>query len=328
MKTLNSRKYAKRIGIISAIVLLALTAAYLGISYGIYDTLSKITPGGGNNGSYTPASFKSYPEWPSFEVSPYFMPDYETVRFPSRQAGLSLAGWYVPGDAGAPVVILTHGINGCKCSPNVLTAAGMLHRNGFNVLLYDMREHGESDIEDGRAAIGNEEYQDLLGAWDWLMTEKHFAPDRIGVFGVSMGAGTTLIAFGQEPRLAAAFVDSPYSDLSQIINEELARKQYPTFFAPGGIFMARVIAGDDLLAHSPQEAIRNDAGRPIFIVHGTGDIRINVRHTRQLAALAAQTGANVTTWIPEGVEHVGAEFDFPVEYEQRLVTFFSEALNK
>ena len=79
---------------------------------------------------------------------------------------------------GAPVVIVTHGLNGCKCDPNALTVAGMLHRNGFNVLLYDMRNHGQSDIDNGRAAIGNKEFQDVLGAWDWLIAEEHFTPAR------------------------------------------------------------------------------------------------------------------------------------------------------
>jgi dipeptidyl aminopeptidase/acylaminoacyl peptidase len=266
-------------------------------------------------------------EWSSFDVAPYFMPDFETIHFTSRQQGLSLTGWFVETKPDAPAVILTHGLNGCKCSPRILTIAGMLHRNGFNVLMYDMREHGESDIEDGRAAIGNEEYQDLLGAWDWLVKEKHVDPTRIGVFGESLGAGTTLIAFGQEPRLAAAFVDSPYSDLPQIIDEELARNNYPLFLAPGGIFLARLVAGDNLTAYSPQDAIYNDSGRPIYIVHGTGDTRIDVHHTLQLAELAKKVGANVAVWMPEEVGHVEAVFASPAEYEQRLVTFFLKSLN-
>ncbi len=166
----------------------------------------------------------------------------------------------------------------------------------------------------------------MLGAWDWLIAQKGFSADQIGLYGESLGAGTTLIAFGEEPRVAATFVDSPYSDLKQIIDEELARNSYPTFLADGSLLVARVISGDDLLAHSPQQAIRNDAGRPIYMVHGTGDQRIDVHHTRQLAELAAQTGANVTVWIPDGVRHVAAEFDFPGEYEQRLVAFFTQSL--
>ena len=316
----------KKIVRISAIILIVLVVAYLGVGYVVYDKLSKVSSKE-EEMKNTPASYiNNVDEWLAFDVSPYFVADYEPVRFPSRQQGLTLAGWYIPGDAGAPAIILTHGLGGCKCSPRILTVAGMLHKNGFNVLAYDMREHGESDIEDGRAAIGNEEYQDLLGAWDWLINERGFEPQQIGVFGESLGAGTTLIAFGQEPRLAAAFVDSPYSDLPQIINEELARNNYPTLLAPAAIFAARLVAGDNLVAFSPQDAINNDAGRPIFIVHGTNDERINVHHTQQLAELAKQTNANVTVWMPGGVGHVMAEFALPDEYEQKLVAFFRDAL--
>ena len=317
----------KKIALTFVSVLLILAALYMAVGYFVYDKLSKVTSGGGENSENIPSSYvMTVDEWSSFDVSPYFMSDFETVHFTSRQQGLNLTAWFVPSDSSAPVIILTHGLNGCKCSPRILTTAGMLHRNGFNVLMYDMRDHGESDIEDGRAAVGNEEYQDLLGAWDWLVRERHFDPNRIGVFGESLGAGTTLIAFGQEPRLAAAFVDSPYSDLPQIIDEELARNNYPAFLAPGGIFMARLVAGDNLTAFSPKDAIKNDAGRPIYIVHGTGDTRIDVHHTWQLEELASQTGANVTVWIPEGIGHVESVFAIPEEYEKRLVNFFLDSL--
>ena len=257
------------------------------------------------------------------------MPSYETVRFPSRGSSLMLAGWYVPGDPAAPAVLITHGLSSCKCEGANLVLAALLHRHGFNVLLYDLRNHGELDRDNGRTGIGNKEYLDTLGAWDWLMTAKGFAPERIGVYGGSLGAGTTLIAFSQEPRLAALFVDSPYADLRQVINERMALQNYPTFLAPGGLLMARLIDGEDLLAHSPREAITRDAGRPIFIAHGTADESINVHHAYDLAALAEQTGANVSTWIIEGSGHVPhALLEQTDEYEQRVVTFFSEALGE
>ena len=36
-----------------------------------------------------------------------------------------------------------------------------------------------------------------------LVTGSHMPPERIGLYGASLGAGTTMIAFGQEPRIAA-----------------------------------------------------------------------------------------------------------------------------
>ena len=319
----------KKIALLASFMAVLLAAAYLGVGYYLYDKLAAVTQKP-ENAANTPSHFTvTESSFPNFDATPYQLPSYETVRFPSRGSDLMLAGWYVPGDPAAPVVLITHGLGSCKCEGANLVLAALLHRQGFNVLLYDLRNHGESDRDNGRTGIGNKEYLDTLGAWDWLMTAKGFAPERIGVYGASLGAGTTLIAFSQEPRMAALFVDSPYADLRQVINERMALQGYPTFLAPGGLLMARLVDGEDLLAHNPREAITRDAGRPIFIVHGTADQSINIHHAYDLAALASQTGANVTTWFPEGEGHVPAALlEMTPEYEQRLATFFNAALRQ
>ncbi|MGQ0600809.1 MAG: alpha/beta hydrolase, partial [Anaerolineales bacterium] len=309
-----------------AVVALAATA-YLGVGYVIYSQLSPVTPRCPTHAENTPAQFIVHSDkWRAFDTTPYSMSHYEEIKIASRQPGLMLSAWYVEADPTAPTVILTHGLGSCKHDHTILVPAGMLYRAGFNVLMFDMRDHGFSDIEDGRTAIGNEEYLDLLGAWDWLQTEKGIAPERIGLYGTSLGAATTLAAFAEEPRTAAAFVDSPFADLNVVIAEELQRNRYPTFLAPAGLLMARLVAGDDLLAHPPLDAVRRAAGRPLFVVHGDADARINQHHTRDLAALGAQTAANIKTWLPIGIGHVEAVLASPEEYEQRLLQFFREAL--
>ena len=124
------------------------------------------------------------------------------------------------------------GLGGCKNSIAVLVPAGMLHCNGFNVLLIDLRDTGDSTFQDGRSTIGNEEHHDVLGAWDWLVNEKGIDPERIGVFANSLGGANANYAFSAEPRIAAIFLQSTFGDLQQIISAELARSGYPTLLAP------------------------------------------------------------------------------------------------
>ena len=100
----------------------------------------------------------------------------------------------------------------------------MLHRNGFSVLLIDLRDHGDSTREDGRFAGGTDEYRDVLGAWDWLRTEQGLPPASIGLLGISLGAATVLLATGQEPAVAAVWEDSSYADLGTAIDAELKRR--------------------------------------------------------------------------------------------------------
>jgi uncharacterized protein len=327
----REKKMKRRLGTVAGMVVGLFLAAYLAVGYVVYDQLSDIsgrcqrplqmntpaqfgetTPGGGS--------------WANFNFTPYFMPNYQTVRFPSREVGIEVAGWYVEADPAAPAVILVHGLGSCKNSHTILTPAGMLYHAGFNVLLIDVRDAGESTFEDGRSAVGNDEYQEVLGAWDWLVEVQGISPERIGVFGESLGAATSLIAFSQEPNLAAVFVDSPFDNLPQIIDEELARNNFPIFLRHGGVLMARLTSGDNLLAHNPYEAIERANGRPVFVLHGTADTRIGVHHSYQLRERAQAIGANATFWFPEGVGHVDAARTHTDIYETALVEFFRTAL--
>lgn len=304
-----------------------LLAAYLGASYVVYDKLSRVVHGDGEHAVNTPANF-TIPDgkWKGFDCRPFHADHFERVRFSSRQPGIMLSGFYIPGDSGMPAVVVTHGISESKCDPAVLVPAGMLHRAGFSVLLPDLRNHGDSDVDDGRTTIGNREYLDVLGAWDWLGAARKLPPRRVGLYGISLGAGTTLIAFAEEPRVPATFVDSPYSDLKTIIREELARQHYPVVLADGALLMARLVGHADLLAHSPAAAVTGSRGRPLYMVHGLEDERIPFHHTKDLEALARRTGARVTTWFPPGTGHVDAALKLPAEYAPRLTSFFLENL--
>jgi uncharacterized protein len=314
------------VGIGSALVVL-LGIAYLGMGYVIYDRLGNVKGSCDEHLANRPDHFALHPEWPAdFDVTPYYMSPYEVVKFPSRQPGFEVAGWWLPKDPNAPAVILVDGLGGCKNSIAVLTPAGMLWRNGFNVLLIDLRDTGDSTFDDGRSTIGNEEYRDVLGAWDWLVNTQGFAPARIGLFANSLGGANANYAFSAEPRIAALFLQSTFGNLKEIIEAELARNGYPTFLAPAALLMGGVVTGENLFARTPVEAIRGAAGRPVYLVHTHADTRIALAQSEQLAAAAQAAGVRVTTWFPANGEHVQTPAAYPQEFEQRLVGFFRDSL--
>jgi uncharacterized protein len=322
-----------------AISIATVTVTIFAIGYGaasavVYDKLTKVTgdcpPVWANN---DPTHFELYgydggpvPGREHLDTRPYWMPEPELVTIPSRDAGIDVSGWYIPAAADAPTVIVVHGVTACKRDHAVLLPAGMLHRNGFSVLLIDLRDHGDSTFEDGRYAGGTEEYRDVLGAWDWLQSVRGVPAERIGLVGVSLGAATTLIATGHEPAVAATWEDSSYADLPSIIRDELTRSGYPTFLDTGAVLAARLMSGDDLTSYSPLDGINQLDGRPIYITHGDKDDRIAVRYGHDLETAAKAAESSPKTWFVAGSGHTQAMVDEPDEYERRLVEFFSQTI--
>jgi dipeptidyl aminopeptidase/acylaminoacyl peptidase len=325
----------RRVLAVAVTIAVVALVAYGAVTYVVYDRISAVAPHcTGRFAGYSPASFgtegiASAFTGDSFATEPYAMPDYVDVGFPSRdprQPPLTIRGWWIPAARpDAPAVIVVHGYGSCRHDPVTLLPAGMLHRNGFGVLMIDLRDQGDSDIEDGRFAGGTEEYRDVLGAWDWLVG-RGIPPEGIGVLGESLGASTSLIAMAEEPRIRATWEDSGYADLEVMLVEELARQGYPGWLIPGGLLWAKVVSGDDLTSKDPLEAVERIGPRALAIVHGEADARVAIHHPLELAAAHARHVPGFAPWIVPRATHVQASFAAPANYERRLVDFFRLSL--
>jgi uncharacterized protein len=314
-----------------ALVTVALIAvvAYLVLGYIVYDQTTDLTGRCERRMANRPDAFAGdVVDWPEFDYAPYFITDgYEEVRFPSREQGIEIAGWYFETDPEAPAIVVVHGLGACKYSVEVLMPASMLHRNGFNVLAIDLRDNGDSTHEDERTAIGSEEYLDALGAFDWLVNTKGIPADEVGLLGNSLGGATAMNAFAAEPRVGALFLNSPFANLPQVMDEELQRAGFPTILRPAALLMARLVAGDNLTERSPLEGLAQHSGRPIFLVHSMDDPRVSVSHTQQLEARGKELGADMTVWYLPSAKHVSGYITYPEEFEQKMVDFFRDALD-
>jgi hypothetical protein len=327
MSDLNRR----RLVLVLAAVVAGLSVAYLGASYVVYDKLSRtmaLCRGVADSLDNTPAEF-ALPATDHVDTTPYLMPTFEDVRFASRgEAGITIAAFWIPADVEdettAPAVVMVPGLEGCRRDPTNLLVAGMLHRHDVSVLLIDLRDHGDSTVEDGRFAGGTDEYRDVLGGWDWLVS-RGIPTDRIGLVGFSLGAATVMIAFGEEPRVAAVWEDSSFGDIGEATRAELIRNGYPEFLEWGGLAFARLF-GDDLRSKSPLEAAGRAGFRPVFITHGSLDDRLTMQWAYDLAAAVWSGGGRTEPWIVPGMGHTKALVRMPVEYERRLAEFFASAL--
>ena len=256
------------------------------------------------------------------------MPAPQDVEFRSRDPhipDLALRAWCIPGRTPAgPTVILVHGVKSCRRDPNMLMPAGMLHKHGFGVLLMDQRDHGDSDDEDLRFAAGTEEYLDVLGAWDWLHAQGVPEDRDRDPRDVVRGRDDRHRRAARSRGVRAVWEDSSFADMGEAIRDYLDHEGYPTFLAPGGLFMAKVVAGDDLTSKGPLLEIPNYAGRPLAIVHGDADTLLSPHYAEELRDAAQASGVDLRVfWMVHGTDHTRAVIEQPDAYEPRLVDFFT-----
>jgi uncharacterized protein len=314
---------------------------YAGLSWKLFDLVSRVHPQCATADdeparftTYTPASFGTagLPDElaAKVDITAYAMPTFEDITITSPD-GIRLAAWWIPADLPeAPVIVMIHGVGSCRRDPVMLLPAGMLHRNGFAVVMVDLRDQGDSTVLDGRFAGGTDEYLDVLGAWDWARA-RGFPASRIGLFGESNGASTVVIAAGAEPLVAATWEDSGYADPWTAVAEEVRRHGFPEALVPGARLWG-LLNGIDLDRHRPIDAVAAIGNRPLMIVHGLADTRVDPHHALDLShALATARGSPGSDsppwlWLVPGAEHLRASFTAPAEYEHRLVNFFGTTL--
>lgn len=247
---------------------------------------------------------------------------YEDVSFPSMNEKFTLRGWFLPAQDNHSVIILMHGEGSHRADPSVgiLDIASQLVKNGYNVLMFDLRGHGESD--GNMKSAGYYEKEDLTGAVEYV---KGHGFDSIGVIGFSMGASTALITAAENKDIDAIVADSSFADLQDIMEPEFSKRSpFPTFFLQPLLFMVKIMYGVDFNAIRPIECVPEIAPRPIFFIHGELDETIPVEHARRLYQASLNTDDQL--WIAPEVDHVRAYITYPEEYISKITTFFDNAL--
>lgn len=271
---------------------------------------------------YAASSLTSFERAPVQHNPSEYGLEYTDVSFTSRD-GLTLQGWWLETDNANPVIVMVHGSEGNRAEPpeRMLGIARDLVSNHFNVLMFDMRGHGESGGE--HISAGLYEKNDILGAVDYI--RQRGIESKIGVIGFSMGAATSLMTTPECEDISAVVADGSYTDIVSIIESEFSKRSpLPKFFIPIILFMTKHIYGVDFLAIKPVEAVR-EITVPVFIIHGGQDDTIPLQHAYQLYEACRNPESRL--WIIEEAGHSEAYNTRPEEYINRLVSFFEAAFN-
>ncbi|KAK7387646.1 hypothetical protein VNO78_22433 [Psophocarpus tetragonolobus] len=143
-----------------------------------------------------------------------------------------------PGDTSLPCVIYCHGNSGCRADAN--EAAVILLPSNITVFTLDFSGSGLSDGD--YVTLGWHEKDDLKMVVSYLRSNKQIS--RIGLWGRSMGAVTSLLYGAEDPSIAGMVLDSAFSNLYDLMMElvDVYKIRLPKFTVKMAVhYMRRVI---------------------------------------------------------------------------------------
>lgn len=192
--------------------------------------------------------------------------EYRDVNFDSAD-GVALHGWFVPADAPIGTVIIFHG-NAGNISHRLDTLR-IFNTLGLESFIFDYRGYGQSA---GRPTEPGT-YLDAEAAWRYVTETRGIAPERVLLFGRSLGAAIAArqasIATPAALIIESAFTSAP----------DLATQLYP-------IFPVRLLARLD---YGTQRFLR-EGDAPVLVVHSRDDDIVPFSHGQALLETAGERG--------------------------------------
>jgi uncharacterized protein len=261
----------------------------------------------------------------------------EDVVFASDD-GVTLRGWFIHRveDDGtpAPAIIFVHGwpwnrvgnLAGQSLLPDrdvdFLTPARALAQAGFHVLLFDLRNHGQSDAA-WPVTFGVHEARDFVGAVAMLRKRPDVDRHRIGAIGYSMGGNTLIYGIPRCQPIRAAIAVQPTS--GTVFAPNLARTQ----LGPAGPLLAKLaeplhaaFGAPPLAQVAPARAAPHLGETRMLYIQGSGDKWGSLADAE---AIAAATPNALPLVVAPSTERFGG-YTYVNQHLDEIVGFFKESL--
>ena len=232
-------------------------------------------------------------------------PGVENVTFTSD--GLTIHGWFYKGRGNSkkrPTIIHSHG-NAFNISRHAVFV-DFLPPEGFNVLLFDYRCYGRSD----RGPLNRDGLiRDTEAAIRYVLTRPDVDPERVGVYGLSLGGTIGLAAAAEDPRVKAVCSVSTFSTWKSVAADHAP--VIGPFLTPPG--------------RDAVDSVTRLGERPLLILHGSADRIVPYRHAPIIFDAAKDAGVDVTLKRFEGVGHVDW-IDSQPAVREAIISFFRDNL--
>lgn len=215
-------------------------------------------------------------------------------------------------------VIIVHGYSATHSSCNL--QANIFLENGYNVLMVDLRAHGQS--EGKYIGMGWADRKDIVLWTNFLV--KEYRNTKITIYGVSMGAATTMMASGEDlpKNVKTLIVDSGYTSVyDQLVYQ--CKKLYnfnPSIFMKLYNVIVRIRAKYSLKeASSIKQLEKNKI--PILFIQSDNDTFVPAYMIHEVYEA---TNAPKEKLIIKDGEHIQSHLVNPKKYWDKVFEFINK----
>lgn len=196
------------------------------------------------------------------------------------------------------------------------------YKRGFNVLIPDLRGHGDS--ESRYVTMG---WLDRLDVVDWINSIVEENPKAVIILhGVSMGGATTMMTTGEDlpSNVALAVEDCGFMGVKEIFTDQSERKYHipPKIVIPQASLVCKLINGFFFGEASAVKQLKKSK-TPTLFIHGDKDSFVLPCNLDPVFDACA---APKEKYIIKGAEHAVSSHWFHEEYWQAVDAFLDKYL--
>ena len=253
----------------------------------------------------------------------------------TNREGGTTRGWLLRGSEGAPAVILLHKF-GADRSYVLNLGVKLNESTNFTVLMPDQRGHGENPPVK-YASFGGCETEDSLAAVQFLKNLKTpngiavVDPNKMGIFGVEMGAMVAIATAAKDKTIKAVAADSAPADSDGVLIETVDRRFPFASFATAKLAQlgTRMYYFDGCYQREPVcDTAKKLDNRNVLLLAGVDAAEFQ-DSTSKLGKCFASTNKveSKTDLSPSGYSIINASMEQSETYDQRLIDFFRNSLS-